>query len=173
MGLTILAAVSLPIKFWAEAFINVVYVINVMPTTVLNKKNPYKMLFNEKPDYTKFLCLVVLVILSSRPYNNSCCLFSGYNLKNKGYICFSAERKTYISRHVVFNEQVFPYSKTNNPFQTYNSALQSSITNTMSLTILQSVNKSCEQSNSGNIIASHDLSQSIPLSSDILYSSVS
>jgi len=39
----------------------------------------------------------------------------------------------------------------------------------MSLTVLQSVNKFREQSDSGNITAFHDLSQSIPLSFDILY----
>ena len=52
-----------------------------------------------------------------RPYNkhkldfrSACCLFLGYSLHNKGYICLSSSGKTFISRHVVFNEDVFPYS---------------------------------------------------------------
>jgi len=51
MGLAILVDASLPIKFWVGVFLNVVHVINVLPTTLLNKNNLHEMLFNEKHDY--------------------------------------------------------------------------------------------------------------------------
>lgn len=48
------------------------------------------------------------------PYNkhkfdflSSLCLFLGYRAKTKGYICLSPSGKTYISRHVKLNEQLF------------------------------------------------------------------
>lgn len=38
------------------------------------------------------------------------CVFLGYNEKYKGYRClFPPTGRVYISRHVLFDEQVFPY----------------------------------------------------------------
>jgi len=43
-------------------------------------------------------------------FHSFLCLFLGYNPQYKGYICESPSDKRYITRHVLFNESVFPYS---------------------------------------------------------------
>jgi len=43
-------------------------------------------------------------------FRSTCCVFLGYSLQNKGYICLSNIGKLYVSHHVVFNEKLFLYS---------------------------------------------------------------
>lgn len=39
------------------------------------------------------------------------CVFVGYSVSDKGYRCLDrATGRVYISRHVVFNEDVFPFA---------------------------------------------------------------
>ena len=70
-----------------------------------------------KPDYTKFRSFGCACYPLMCPYNkhkldfrSACCLFLGYSLHNKGYIGISSSGKNFISKHVVFNEDVFSYS---------------------------------------------------------------
>lgn len=49
IGLTLLTVASLPIKLWAPT-----HIINILPTRVLNDKNPCEMLFHNKLGYNKF-----------------------------------------------------------------------------------------------------------------------
>jgi len=51
MGLTFLSSASLPIKFWGEVFRTVVYIINMLPSPVLQNKSPYELLFHKLPGY--------------------------------------------------------------------------------------------------------------------------
>ena len=87
-----------------------------MPTPVLNNVSPFTKLHGKLPDY-KFLrtfgcsCFPLL-----RPYNNhklnfhtQKCLMIGYSPIHKGYKCLDSTGKTYIARHVQFNESEFPY----------------------------------------------------------------
>jgi histone deacetylase 1/2 len=56
---------------------------------------------------------------NSRPYNkykidfrSKTCIFLGYSLSHQGYKCLDlASGKLYISRHVIFDESLFPYQK--------------------------------------------------------------
>ena len=116
-GLTILDATSLPLNFWAEAFHVVVHIINILPTSVLHNNNPYETLFGIKLDYAHLKPFGCACYPLLRPYHkhkfnfrSTCCVFLGYSLQNKGYICLSNTGKLYVSRHVVFNEKLFPYS---------------------------------------------------------------
>jgi len=145
MGLTILVAASSPIKFWEESFVTTIHVINTLPTPVLQNKSPHEILFKEKPDYTRFKVFGCVCYPLLRPYNKhklefifACCLFLGYSLNSRGYICLSSEGKTYVSCHVVFNENVFPYSTPNNVFKTYNNQSENPPHNTTQLTVLKS-----------------------------------
>lgn len=43
-------------------------------------------------------------------FHSKPCIFLRYNASHKGYLCFhQPTSRIYISRHVVFNEEVFPY----------------------------------------------------------------
>ena len=86
MGLTLLVAASLPIKFWGEAFTTTVHIINILPTPVLSNKTPHASLFNIEPDYRTLKTFGCACYPLLRPYNqhkldfkSTCCLFLGYS----------------------------------------------------------------------------------------------
>ena len=117
MGLSMLYATSLPMNFWDEAFLTTSQIINVLPSSVIKGKTPHELLFHKKPDYTIFKSFGCACYPLLRSYNlnklnfrSTCCLFLGYSQCNKGYICRSPDGRIYISRNVVFNEDIFPYS---------------------------------------------------------------
>jgi len=112
--------------------------------SILNESNPYKMLFNCKPNYTTFKIFGCACYPLIRPYNkikvdfrSTCYLFLDYNLHNKGYICLSPTRKTYISWHVMFNEDMFPYFVPHNKFHNQTSNTNNTFETIPPLTILQ------------------------------------
>lgn len=43
---------NLPLKFWGESLLTTNYLINRLPTPVLNHKSPYKLLYGKPPTYT-------------------------------------------------------------------------------------------------------------------------
>jgi hypothetical protein len=51
VGLALLAHASMPLKFWDEAFLTAVFLINRLPTPVLAHESPVERLFGSKPDY--------------------------------------------------------------------------------------------------------------------------
>jgi len=123
MSLTLLVTSSLPRRFCAKVFITSTYIINALPTPVLNGDNPYAMLFKRKPDYNVFKVFGCACYPNLRPYNShkfefrsQCCLFLRYSPTNKGYICLIPTVKTIVSRHVRYDETAFPYNENSNSF---------------------------------------------------------
>jgi len=53
-GLTLLHQSDLPLKFWSHAFQTATYLINRLPTPILNNRSPFHVLFGEVPNYSKF-----------------------------------------------------------------------------------------------------------------------
>lgn len=51
-GLALLSQSNMPLKYWDEAFANVVYLINRLPTPILNHLSPLEKLFHTKPNYS-------------------------------------------------------------------------------------------------------------------------
>ena len=115
-SLTLLAKASMDLKFWWEAFVSTTYLVNRLPTPVLNQSSPFEFLYHQKPDY-KFLkvfgyaCFPYL-----KPYNRhkldfktSKCLFLGYSPFHKGYRYLHPSGRIYIARRVSFDENSFPY----------------------------------------------------------------
>lgn len=52
MGLSLLAHASIPLKFWDEAFLTAVFLINRLPSKVIDNQTPFERLFQKTPDYT-------------------------------------------------------------------------------------------------------------------------
>ena len=50
-GLTLMATASMPLKYWDEAFTTKCFLINRLPSPVLQNKSPFEKLFNLLPDY--------------------------------------------------------------------------------------------------------------------------
>ena len=117
-GLALLAHSSLPLRFWDEAFLTACYLINRMPTPVLNKDTPLFRLFHVQPNYSSLRIFGCACWPSLRKYNahklefrSKMCVFLGYSPLHKGYKCLDrTSGRIYISRDVVFDESVFPYS---------------------------------------------------------------
>lgn len=118
MGLTLLTHASMPTKYWCEAFQNVVFLINRMPTPILNHISQFQKLFHHAPDYQFLQTFGSACWPNLRPFNchkwdlrSKLCVFMGYIPDHKGYLCLHyPTRCVYVSRDVVFNETQFPFS---------------------------------------------------------------
>ena len=119
VGLSLLAHASIPLKFWDEAFLAATYLINRTPTKVLNFSTPFETLLHEKPDYSMLRVFGCACWPNLRPYNShklsfrsKRCVFWGYSNMHKGFKCLDVSAgRIYISRDVIFDEHVFPFSE--------------------------------------------------------------
>ncbi|CAA7059707.1 unnamed protein product, partial [Microthlaspi erraticum] len=116
-GLTLMTEASLLKHYWPYAFAAAVYLINRLPTPVLNNDSPYHRLFGTLPNYGKLRVFGCLCFPWLRPYTahkldarSKPCVFVGYSLTQSGYLCLDPEtERVYVSRHVQFDELTFPF----------------------------------------------------------------
>lgn len=114
IGLTLLAHATMLLEFWDEAFLTAVFLINRLPSRVINNDTPFFRLFGQQPDYTSLRTFGCACWPNLRPYNNKKlefrskqCVFLGYSNQHKGFKCLDPKfGRVYISRHVIFYEQV-------------------------------------------------------------------
>lgn len=123
---------GLPLSFWGDCVITSVYLINRLPSAVIQNLTPYEKLFKRKPTYhhiRTFGCLA----FASNPIKDKDkfmsrgvpCLFLSYPNYKKGYKVLDLTiNQTFVSRDVKFVENVFPYNKHNttqylNPLPTF------------------------------------------------------
>jgi histone deacetylase 1/2 len=71
IGLTLLAHALVPLKFWDEAFLTVVFLINRIPSKVINDQSPFERLFGHPPDYSFLRTFGCAVWPNLRPYNST------------------------------------------------------------------------------------------------------
>jgi hypothetical protein len=118
MGLSLLSTTSMPLKYWDEAFLAAIYLINRTPTKVLNYESPIHRLLGAKPDYSHLHIFGCACWPNLRPYNfhklqfrSIRCVFLGYSNMHKGFKCLDTSTwRIYISRDVVFDEKFFPFA---------------------------------------------------------------
>jgi IS30 family transposase len=67
VGLALLAHASMPLKYWDDAFLAAVYLINHTPSKIINYETPLECLFHQKTNYSFCTFLVVLVGLTFVP----------------------------------------------------------------------------------------------------------
>ncbi|CAN1817779.1 Retrovirus-related Pol polyprotein from transposon RE1, partial [Linum perenne] len=116
-GRTLIHQAKLPLQYWTYAFQAAVYIINRLPSSVLNNVSPYYCLFNADPDYTSLRVFGCLCFPWLKPYaahkldaKSAPCVFLGYSTRHKGYYCLNLHtQKVQVSRHVLFDETVLPY----------------------------------------------------------------
>jgi histone deacetylase 1/2 len=116
VGLALLAQASMPLKFWDEAFLTATYLINMLPSSVINQEIPMTRLLQETPDFSSLRVFGCACWPNLRPYNtrklafrSKQCVFIGYGHIHKGVKCLDVSTgRVYISRDIVFDESVFP-----------------------------------------------------------------
>jgi 3'-phosphoadenosine 5'-phosphosulfate sulfotransferase (PAPS reductase)/FAD synthetase len=107
----------MPLKFWDEAFLTAVFLINRLPYRVINYDTPFDRLHGQSPEYSFLYTFGCTCCPNLRPYNSrklefrsKQCVFLGYSNEHKGFKCLDlAVGRIYVSKDV-FDEQVFPFS---------------------------------------------------------------
>ena len=90
--LALLNHAHIPLQYWEDAFQTACYLINRLPSSIIQNLSPYEKLFAQTLDYN-FLCVFGYACWPNlHPYNShklqSCstqCVFLGYSLLHKGY----------------------------------------------------------------------------------------
>lgn len=121
LGLSMLAHASMPLKFWHEAFLTVVHIINRLPTPNLQNYSPFFLLY-KSPSYSHMRVFGCASFPNLRPYNKQKfkfrslpCVLLGYSEAHKDYRCLSSTGRIYFSKDVLFDETSFPF-KTSSSF---------------------------------------------------------
>lgn len=117
LGMTMLFHGHLPLFLWVEAFQTAVFLLNRLPSDSLQHNTPFYMLNGYDFDYSSLRvfgskCFPYIWDTKRHKFDpKSClCVFVGYSDRHKGYKCYNpTTRKFIISRHVSFDEQIFPY----------------------------------------------------------------
>ena len=115
-ALALFSQSNLPISYWSYAVSTATHLINKLPTPILSNKSPWELLFKSKPSISHLKAFGCQCFPLLTPYNSHKlqpksvpCIFVGYPSTSKGYICFDpSSYRFYTSRHVLFNESVFP-----------------------------------------------------------------
>lgn len=106
-----------PIMFWSDAFQTTCYLLNKIPSQVLQNKTPLECLFKTPPDYLHMRVFGCECFPHIRPYNahklisrSLHCIFLGYSSLHRGYKCLHLPTNCLnISHYIVFNKDLFPF----------------------------------------------------------------
>jgi hypothetical protein len=74
MGLTLLAHSNLPQPYWEDTFLTATYLINRLPSKVINNKSPFEMAYNKK---NPTICFYVFLDV---PAGQTCVLITSIKL---------------------------------------------------------------------------------------------
>jgi hypothetical protein len=112
-------SMNVPKYLWGQAVLTATYLINRMPSRVLDWKSPIEMLKGKNGDVLPlktFGC--VCFVQNNRPNVGKMdpkavkCVFVGYSATQKGYVCWSPiKRRLFVSMDVTFRE-LEPYYST-------------------------------------------------------------
>ena len=115
---TLLAHASIPPSFGPHALDTAIYLLNILPSKLLNFQSPTQILYRRIPSYSHlriFGCLCFPLFPSTTinklQARSTPCVFLGYPANHRGYKCYDlSTKKIFISRHVTFDETHFPFS---------------------------------------------------------------
>ena len=120
---------NLPKSFWSFAILHAVFLLNRLPTTALNNSTPYEKLFSKLLDISFLKVFGFLAFASTLIRNHTKldpqarkCIFLGYHpgtKGTKGFLLYDLKnREVFISKHVIFHENVFPFHTYSHPNDT-------------------------------------------------------
>jgi histone deacetylase 1/2 len=70
----------MPLKFWDEAFLMATYLINMLPSKVINYETPLERLLHQTPDYASLCTFGCACWPNIRPFNKENFLFALNNV---------------------------------------------------------------------------------------------
>ena len=113
--ITLLSQASMPTTYWSYAILSTVFLINLLPTSILGFTSPWSKLYSSSPDLSQLKVFGCACYPLLRPYTSHKldprtkeCLFLGYFPRSKGYLCLDlSTHNLYVSRHVLLNESKF------------------------------------------------------------------
>ena len=105
--------------YWVEALHTATFLFNLHPTKTLQNRTPYETLrgLPLPLDHLRvFGCLCYPNLSATAPHKlaprTTACVFLGYPSNHRGYRCLDlATHKIIISRHLIFDENTFPFAK--------------------------------------------------------------
>ena len=114
---TLLCHASPPPSFWPHALNTATYLLNIIPSKLLDNLTPTHLLYNKSTSYTHLLvfgCLCFPPIPSTKvnklQSRSSPCVLLSYPSSHRGYKCYDFTTRTIIfSRHVIIDEKKFPF----------------------------------------------------------------
>lgn len=118
VGLALFAEASMPLKYWDQAFLAALYLINRLPSKVIQNMIPLEHLLGRQVDYNSLRVFGCACWPNLRPYNShklqfrsKRCVNHGFSNLHKGYKCLDVSTgRIYVSRDVIFYEEVFPFA---------------------------------------------------------------
>ncbi|GJV26785.1 ribonuclease H-like domain-containing protein [Tanacetum coccineum] len=111
---------GIPLRMWSECILTATYLINRLPSSMLNGKSPYEMIYRKCPSLSHlrfFGCLCFATLINSSDKFGSRSkkwVLIGYSSVKKGYRLYSLDKHQFIfSRDVKFFENIFPFKDSN------------------------------------------------------------
>ncbi|GJY65019.1 putative RNA-directed DNA polymerase [Tanacetum coccineum] len=109
---------EIPLSFWSDCILTAIYLINRLPSSVLNGMSPFELVYKKKPNLShlrSFRCLCFSTILNNHDkmsFRSEKCVLIGYSTNKKAYKLLSLDsRNVFYSRDVKFYENIFPFKQ--------------------------------------------------------------
>jgi hypothetical protein len=114
IGLSLLSHASMPLQYWDETFLTTTYLINHMPSKVIQNDTPYHHNINEEPNYNFLRIFGCTCWPHLRPYNSHKLQFCSTKYVFWAIVPFTKDTNVLILpleefSGVIFDE-VFPFS---------------------------------------------------------------
>jgi len=107
---SLLLQAYVPSRFWVEALSTAVFLINRLPSMVIDFDSPFFRLFKTQPDYSNLHTIGCVCFVHLPPFERHKlgaqsvqCAFMGYSNSHKGFVCYDVSNHRFrVSRNVMF-----------------------------------------------------------------------